>query len=181
MEAGEIVAARDVFGRRRYDPASVEMLRARMRAGFKQAAKAPAAGGAAGKAQALAFKLFAAKKSLRDIVIETELGPAVVQDLRRQYAAMGGDLLISGPVLEDLRDVLDWRGEATEHAMMKALRARIRRAFTQGQTVAAEPSNHTNEGESSGTTDGGAASASTGFEPASTGSVRVDPHGEPDE
>lgn len=180
MRTGELVSAKDFFGRVRYDPAPIEQLRSRMRAGFAQAMKAPAAGGAVGKAQARAFKLFAEGRPSREIVIETELAPGVVQDLRRQYAEMGGDLLISPPVLADLRDVLDWRGEATERALVNAMRARLRAAFQRGLTAAADPPNHTNEGESSGNIDGGTAGPGGGAEAAGEGALRVDPRGEAD-
>lgn len=178
VASGELVATKDFFGRKRYDPAPIEQLRARAQAGYKQATKAPAAGGGAGKVQARAFRLFAEGKPSRDIVIETELAPGVVQDLRRQYAEMGGDLLISGRVLEEFRDVLDWRGDATDRALLVAVRARLRSSFQRGLTVAAAPPNHTNEGESSGITDSRAAVESGGAQAAGEGSLRVDREGE---
>jgi hypothetical protein len=181
VKDGQLVAATDFYGRRRYDPAPIELLRARVQAGFTQTAKAPAAGGAAGKAQARAFKMFAAGKQQREVVIETELAPAMVLELRRQYAAMGGDLLITAPVLEDVRDVLDWRGEATERGFLWALRARIRRAFAEGSTVstgAAAPPNHTNDGGTSGNIDTGTAGEGNGSDAAGEGSVPRDPRGE---
>jgi len=178
VKTGELVSAKDFFGRVRYDPAPIEQLRARTRAGFAQATKAPAAGGAAGKAQARAFKLFAEGRPSREIVIETELAPAVVTDLRRQYAEMGGDLLISGPVLEELRDVLDWRGSATDRALLGAVRARMRASFERGLTAAADPPNHTTEGDRSGNIDGRAAGEGGGSEAAGQGALRGDPRGQ---
>jgi hypothetical protein len=154
---GELVAMVDFWGRRRYDPAGLELLRARMQAGLKVAAKTPAAGGAAGRAQALAFKMFAEGRPSRDVVIETQLAPDTVVELRRKYATMGGDLLVSARQLEELRDLLDWRGQPTDAELLKAIRARLRQAFARGQAVAAEPAKHTTEGESSGNIDGGAA------------------------
>jgi hypothetical protein len=154
---GELVAMKDFYGRRRVDPAGVELLRSRMQAGLKHVAKAPAAGGAAGKAQARAFKMFSEGKPSREIVIETELGPDAVLELRRKYATMGGDLLVSARYLEELRDLLDWRSAATEVELMKAIRAGQRRAFARGQEVTAETDKHTTEGESSGNIDGGTA------------------------
>ena len=181
VSEGELVAAVDFYGRRRYDPAPIELMRARIRAGLKQAIKAVPAGTGSGRAQALAFKLFSEGRPSREIVIETQLAPGVVLDLRRQYAVMGGDMLIPPDVLEEIRDMLDWRGEASPHAFMKAFRARLRRAFAQGQTAAADPPNHTNEGESSGNIDTGAAGTSGGAQPPSEGFVRSDPSREPDQ
>lgn len=172
---GELVAMNDFFGRRRFDPAGVELLRARMQAGLKHVAKAPAPGSGGGKAQARAFKLFAEGLPSRQIVIETELAPDVVVELRRKYAAMGGDLLISGRHLEELRDVLDWRGSTNEIEFMKALRARLRNAFARGQAVAAEPANHTTEGESSGNIDGGTAGEGGRDHEEKPASIRGDP------
>lgn len=181
VRTGELVSARDFFGRVRYDPAPIEQLRSRIHAGFKQATKAPAAGGAAGKAQARAFKLFAEGKPSREIVIETELAPSVVQDLRRQYAEMGGDLLISSPVLEDLRDVLDWRGAATERALLLAVRTSKRASFERGLAAAAVPPNHINEGESSGESHTGSGGKGRGSQATGEGALRLDPRGETDE
>jgi hypothetical protein len=154
---GELVAMTDFWGRRRYDPAGVELLRARMQAGLRVTAKTPAAGGAAGKAQALAFKLFGEGRPAREIVVETGLAPDTVVDLRRKYASMGGDLLITARQLEELRDLLDWRGPANDVELMRAIRVRLRSAFARGQAVAAEPAKHTTEGDTSGNIDGGAA------------------------
>jgi hypothetical protein len=157
VAGGELVAMVDFWGRRKYDPAGVELLRARMQAGLKVAAKTPAAGGAAGRAQALAFKMFAEGRPSRDVVIETQLAPDTVVELRRKYATMGGDLLVSARQLEELRDLLDWRGQPSDVELVKAVRARLRHAFARGQAVAAEPAKHTTEGESSGNIDGRAA------------------------
>jgi hypothetical protein len=178
---GDLVAAVDFYGRRRYDPAPIELMRARIRAGFKQATKLPAAGGAAGKAQAHAFKLFSEQRLIREVVIETELAPSVVQDLLRQYAEMGKELLITHAALQDVRDVLDWRGEATEKGLVLAIRARLRRAFNDGQNAAADPPNHTTEGKSSGNIDTGATGTSGGAGRAGEGLVRGDPRGQADE
>jgi hypothetical protein len=178
VKEGQLVSARDFSGRTRYDPAPIELMKARQAAGYKQAVRAPRPGGGAGKAQAAAFRMFAAGQPLREIVISTELAPAVVLDLRRQYASMGGDFLISAPGLEDLRDVLDWRGEATERGLLTAIRARVRRSFEQGQTAAADPPNHTTERDTSGNIDGGSAGEGGGSESTGEGALRVDPRGQ---
>lgn len=155
--AGELVAKRDFYGALRFDPQPVEALRQRVDAGTAQVQRISRVGRmhGDGKAHAKAFRMFSEGAEPRVVVIETELTTTVVLDLRRQYAEMGRDFVLAAPDLAELRELLDWQGEATPRAFFHALRAKMRKQFERGQAVAAETDKHTTEGTSSGNIDAG--------------------------
>lgn len=151
-ERGELVAAGDYYGHQRFDPAVVEQVRRRLESGGKNARAAAGTPRTAGDgpAHARAFRLFGEGRTPRDVVIECELPVATVAELRRQFAEMGRDLLISARELEELRDVLDWRDDATPAKLIRAISARLRSSFERGQAARPEDgSKHTTEEKSS--------------------------------
>jgi hypothetical protein len=154
-DAGELASAKDFHGALRFDPYPIEQMRRRLDAGGKQIARqtsSPRAGD--GKAHAKAFRMFEEGRPSRDVVIECELTATAVVELRRQYAELGRDFLVSASGLAELRDVLDWRGEATEANLLAAIQRKVRESFERGQMLAAEPDKHTIEEETSGKPNG---------------------------
>lgn len=174
--AGELTAKRDFYGALRFDPRPLEAMRERVSTGQKQIERLNRGGRGAGdgKAHALAFRMFAAGDPPRDVVIATELTTTAVVDLRKQYAEMGRDFVLTAPQLEELRELIDWQGEPVPRGFFLALRARLRQQFERGQAVAAEGSKHTTEGDTSGNIDAGAAGQSRRSDEKSRAPLRRD-------
>lgn len=180
-DAGDLVAAKDFFGALRFDPVPVETLRRRLDAQGQVAARPSSPGrprSATGKDHARVFRLFGEGRPLREIVIETELTTDTVVELRLQYAELGRDLLVSTKGVQELRELLDWSTEANERNLLAAVVARNRKQFERGMQAAAEPDNHTIEGDTSVKPHPREASARRRPDEKSEGVLRRDPQGE---
>jgi hypothetical protein len=176
-DAGDLVASKDFYGALRFDPVPVETLRRRMDAQGKVAERPSSPGRprtATGRDHARVFRLFGEGRELREIVMECELTTDTVVELRRQYAELGRDLLVSPKGLVELRELLDWTTEPTERNLLAAVAARNRRQFERGMKAAAETDNHTTEEETSGKLDPRAAGPSRRAHEKSKGSLRRD-------
>lgn len=135
--AGKLKWTADLKGRRRYDPQVLGKLREEnAREVFKHFAGRPAAKPGGEKAAAI-FADFKRGVDLREIVIAHQVSPEHVQELRRQYAAMGDDLLVGAVELLELRELLDWQG-TNGRSLVEAVNTRLRYQFQRGRELAAE-------------------------------------------
>jgi hypothetical protein len=143
--AGKLKTYVDLRGRRRYDPQVLARLREEhAREVFRHFAGRPAAKPGGEKAAAI-FEDFKARVGLREIVIKHQVAPEHVTELRRQYAAMGDDLLIGAAEVLELRELLDWQG-TDGRTLVDAVNARLRYQFQRGRSLAAEDRTPPTEG-----------------------------------
>ncbi len=122
---------RDFRGRQRFDPAAVEVIKAKLTRGKVRDRQSTRF--RSGEIAAEIFAAFRDGKELREIVIASKQTPEYVFQLRAQYAAMGRDLLLSPRAVEALRDLLDWQGAPDEKSLIGAVSSRLRYQFQQGQ------------------------------------------------
>lgn len=127
---GEVHSEHDFFGKRRFNPSELDAIKRKLDRPTLSPARARAP--VSGKAAATAFRMFGQGSELRAIVLELELTPDQVTDLRLKYAQMGRDLLVSPAELEQLRELLDWKGD-TGAGLVKRINERLRYQFDRGR------------------------------------------------
>jgi hypothetical protein len=124
---------RDFRHRQRFDPEVVAQVKAKLERGRVRDRQSTHY--RSGEVAAAIFEAFRAKQPLREIVISTKQTPDYVLGLRRQYAEMGGDMLLAPRTVDQLRDLLDWQGQ-DETSLIRAVSERLRYQFQQGAASA---------------------------------------------
>jgi hypothetical protein len=148
-KAGELYARNDMFARPRFDPAKVEIFRRKLERPPNPDPRARPT--VSGPLAAKIFRMFGEGAELRRVVLEVEVAPDVVLNLRRQYADMGRDFLLSPAGVAELRELLDWTGN-TEASLIARVNERLRRQYDRGRKAGITESaeNHKQNGVSSG-------------------------------
>jgi hypothetical protein len=126
VQSKRLRAVQDGAGRWRFDPVSLE---AEVAFRAAPAARASSSGPSAdGKVAAEATRLFAAGKTVRDVVLALEIPYATAHAVRQDYAKAGDDVLLSAEAVERLRGWLGWdEHPPTEKGLLEAVMAKTRR------------------------------------------------------
>jgi hypothetical protein len=128
VQAKRLRAVQDGAGRWRFDPAALEAEVASRAAPAAGASSRPSADG---KIAAEATRLFAAGKTVRDVVLALEIPYAAAHAVRQDYAKAGDDVLLSSDAIERLRGWLGWDEQPpTEKGLLEAVMAKMRRMST---------------------------------------------------
>jgi hypothetical protein len=126
VQAKRLRAVQDGAGRWRFDPALLEAeVALRTAPAARASSNRPSADG---RVAAEATRLFAAGKTVRDVVLALEIPYATAHAVRQDYAKAGDDVLLSAEAVDRLRGWLGWdEHPPTEKGLLDAVMGKTRR------------------------------------------------------